>query len=140
MVDKNWRRLKIKNPKYLEYHHVLNNGNLSKRHILEILNDYDSFELGESNLRLSMLLKYYEFRKAELLYKIDCFINYTRALYEEYNHNRASVAAEIKNHKLAAFGFYALKDNEITAEKLVNNLSIATLCKLIADYEEDGEG
>ena len=136
VIDRNWHRVKIKSPEYLQLHHAWNNGNLSKANAIKMLFKDDVHEIDADGTipRFSMLLRYYDFRLKELEYNIGRYIDYVRGLYEEFGHDRGAVAKVIKKHKMAGFGFTAI-GNDMTAEKIINNTSVTTLCKFIPDYE-----
>ena len=136
VVDQYWHRVKIKSPEYVIAHKMWNNGNMSKESALRWLLDHDTNEIAENMTELTARLKFYDYQIAALTLKIDRYISYVRALYEEYGHDRKAVANTIKNDRLSAFGFAAI-GNEKTAQELVLDTKISSLMKLIPDYEEE---
>lgn len=137
VVDKDWHRVKIKSPQYLALHHSWNNGNVNKEAILQLLIDNKNSIDDIVNVfpRIEVPIKYYYYKLAELKTAIQLFIDYTRSIYEEYNHDRKSVALQIKNLRLASFGFAAL-GNEYMAEDLIRKTPIKRLTIFIPDYQK----
>lgn len=138
VVDKDWHRVKIKSPAYLELHHTWNNGNVSKERIVNILRttDLPIEEVCKEFPRISTQIMYYKYRMVELENNIQRYIDYARGLYEEYGYDRKAVAMTIKNHRFAAFGFEAIKQEKYSSNSndLLNKLSNSRYCRLIADY------
>ena len=133
-VDKDWHRLKIKSPAYLEAHYIFGNGNCSKERLLKLLDDYDLAKLTNLNSSMLVQLKYYDYRLTELEYIVSQYISYVRGLYEEYNHDRKAVANQIKNDRLAPFGFAAI-GNDKTAHNLLLDTRRKVIADLLPDYE-----
>lgn len=138
VVDNNFTRLKIKSPRYIQLHHIWNNGVLSKKNAYELLQDYDVHELDAdcTILRLSVALRYYDYKIKELEYNVEKYIDYVRGLYEELNHDRKAVASVIKNHRYAAFGFVAI-GNDYDTKKIMGNFNKTTILRFIPDYAEE---
>lgn len=137
-VDKNWRRLKIKSPKYLQLHHVWNNGMLSKRDAYDLLMDYDVHELDADGTisKLSVILRYYDYKIKEFEYNVARYIDYVRGLYEEFGHDRKAVASTISSHKYKSFGFKAI-GNEDDAGLIMNRMNKAAILRFIPEYVEE---
>lgn len=137
VVDRNWRRLKIKSPVYIAAHRIIANRVVNKEHIIEVVREHPETvdDICKSFPNLAVYYRYYQYKVAELEYDVERFINYVRALYEEYNHDRKAVAMTIKNCPLASFGFEAL-DNVADASTLIANTNKARYLKLIKDYAE----
>ena len=127
VVDKNWRRLKIKSPEYIVAHKIRANHSVSKEHPSEI------DEICEAFPDLAVYYRYYQFKITELEFDVDRFIRYVRNLFEEFNHDKKAVAMAIKKHPLVAFGFEALKDNA-DAKELIAKVIPKRYLRLIADY------
>ena len=138
IVDKYWRRLKIKSPEYVAAHKIRNNMSISKEHILTVLRKYpDEIEgLCENFPDIAVYYRYYQFRLAELEHDVGRFIEYARGLLVEFNGDKKAVAMAIKKSTLAPFGFEALKSNA-DAKQLVANVIMKRLCRLIPDYIEN---
>ena len=138
VVDCDWSRIKIKSPEYLELHHCWNNGNVGKEKIIDILRNTDLpiEEVCKEFPRISTQIMYYKYRMVELENNIQRYIDYARGLYEEYGYDRKAVAMTIKNHRFAAFGFEAIKQEKYSSNSndLLNKLSNSRYCRLIADY------
>ena len=137
VVDRNWHRVKVKSPKYLIVHSMLGNRIHSKKRIVHNLMS-DKVDI-DYDLMMTVQNKFYDYELAELTLKVDIFINYVRALYDEVSQDRYAVYEAIKDHPLAQFGLKAI-DNDYTAEGLVKHMyksrSDAVL-KMIDDYEFD---
>lgn len=136
VVDDQWHRIKVKSPEYLVAHKLWNNGNISKENALKWLMGYDTHQIDPNMTGLMATIKYYDYQMAELTYQIDQYIAYVRALFEEYSHDRKAVALKIKNDRYAAFGFQAI-GNEKTANKLLLDTSLKTICNFIPDYVKE---
>ena len=138
VVDNSFTRLKIKSPRYIQLHHIWNNGTLSKKNAYELLQDYDVHELDAdcTILRLSVALRYYDYKIKELEYNVGKYVDYVRGLYEELNHDRKAVANVIKNHRYAAFGFVAI-GNDYDTKKIMGNFNKTTILRFIPDYVEE---
>ena len=133
VVDINWHRIKVKSPDYLVAHKLWNNGNISKENALKWLQNHSSDDIDSDMTELRAIMKYYDYRMAELIYQVDQYVAYVRALYEELAHDRKAVALMIKNDKYAAFGFKAI-GNTLTATELIKEISFSSIIKLIPNY------
>lgn len=135
VVDKNWRRLKIKSPEYVAAHKIRGNRNVDKKYIIEIIKEFPDKidEICADFPDLAVYYRYYQYKMTELEYDTDRFITYVRNLYKEFNGDRKAVALAIKNNRLAAFGFDALK-SDATAKELLENASSKRYMGLIVDY------
>lgn len=138
VVDKDWHRVKIKNPWYLLLHHSWNNGNVNKERIIEFLrNKTDSIEnTAAAFSRIKTPIKYYYYKMGEFEENVGMIVDYARALYDEYNKDRKAVAIKIKNSKYSSFGFAAL-GNDTTAQEIINKLSTKQYAKYILDYKRE---
>lgn len=138
VVDKNWRRLKIKSPEYVAAHRLIANRSVSKEHIIDVIRDSPETvdDICKNFPELALFYRYYQYKMEELEYDVRRFIGYVRGLYEEYNHDRKAVALTIKSFPLAAFGFEALKSNA-DAKTLIANTSKSRYLRLIPDYVQN---
>ena len=138
VVDKDWHRVKIKSPRYLELHHAWNNGNASKERIINVLRttDLPIEKICEEFPRITTQIMYYKYCMVELENNVQQYIDYVRNLYEEYNHDRKAVAMTIKNQRFASFGFEAIKLHNInaTSNDLLNTKVLSKYCRWIEDY------
>ena len=135
VVDKDWRRLKIKSPEYVAAHKIMSNHNINKEHIIEMIKKYphEIDDICVAFPYLAVYYRYYQFRMIELEYDVDRYITYVRNLYDEFNGDRKAVALAIKDNRLSAFGFAALK-GDCTAKELLENMSQKRYMRLITDY------
>ena len=136
VVDKYWRRIKIKSPEYLAAHHDWNNGSylLSKETAVSLALNNTWDKVNITNHAYGAQIRFYQYQIETLKWEIDRFILDTRSLYEEYSHERKAVANAIKNHRLSAFGFKAI-GNDLHATELIANLPVAKIAKLLPDYK-----
>ncbi|MCR5806998.1 MAG: hypothetical protein K6G68_08200 [Oscillospiraceae bacterium] len=136
VVDKDFCRIKIKSPRYLVIHHTIGNGAFTKERCLRMLTegitDIDGF--CRDYPRYAVILRFYQYKLAELEYEVGMYTAYVRNLYEELSRERKAVAAAIKTHRLAGFGFKAI-DSEKTAGELIADLSVTQLCRYIDEYD-----
>ena len=135
VVDNEWHRIKVKSPEYLMAHRLWSNGNVSKDRIIQILKE-DSRSIEEICKpipRLSVYMKYYDYRIAELEQNVSDYIDYVRGMYEEHGHDRKAVALQIKDQKYAGFGFKAIGNNK-TAKEILDEMSFSKYSQLIPDY------
>lgn len=137
VVDRNWRRLKIKSPEYVAAHRLVANRVVNKEHILDVIRSQPEAvdDLCKNFPDLAVYYRYYQYKNAELIHNVQRFVDYVRSLFEEYNHDKKAVALTIKNSPLAAFGFEALK-NDADANELIANTTKSRYLKLIPDYHE----
>lgn len=133
--DKYFHRIKIKSPEYLMAHKLWNNGYMTKESALKWLKSHNASEIDSGMYGLAAKIKYYDYQMSELKYRVDIFIKYTRALYEEYNHDRKAVANIIKSHKLSAFGFAGI-GNDYSTEEILNKINDKMIGNYIPDYKE----
>ena len=131
VVDKDYHRIKVKTPEYVAFHYARNNGNLSKKRAIELIqSNMDLDDIYEVFPDFKHVVLYYQYKISEFYFEVNLFMNITRNFYEEFNHDRKLVANIIKDHKYASFGFRAI-GNELKAENLDINLE-----KYIEDYVE----
>ena len=137
VVDKDFNRIKVKSPKYLMMHSALDNRvHTKKRFLNDVMLDKGPLL---SDIQMTAYYKYYDYKVAELCAKVDIFINYCRALYEEVSHDRYAVYEAVKNHPLAQFGLKAI-ESDLGAEALIShmyNTRREGFMRLIPDYEID---
>ena len=138
VVDKYFNRIKIKSPEYVAVHKVRTNKVLTAKRITELFyQGIDLHELSERMPRESRILKYYDWQVAEVLHSIEDMMNYARALYEEYDHDRKAVANAIGNSPYGWAGFKAI-GNEKTVEDMVKIMTPARMEKYIKEYDWAG--
>lgn len=137
IVDRNWRRLKVKSPEYVAAHRLLANRSVNKEHIIDVIREAPESidEICKDFPDLAVYYRYYQYKVEELVHDVGKFIAYVRRLYDEYNHDKKAVALTIKNFPLAPFGFEALK-SDADATTLITNISKARYLRLIEDYKE----
>lgn len=137
VVDRNFNRIKVKSPKYLMIHSQINNRILTKKRLLNDI--FLDKELIAEDLRLEAKYCFYKYQVAELTMRVDIFIDYVRALYDEVSQDRYAVYEAIKNHPLAQFGLKAL-EYDADAKTLIKNMYVQrrdTFLRLMPDYTID---
>jgi len=135
VVDRDFNRIKVKSPKYLMMHSMLDNRIHTKKRIVN-----DIF-LGKepliSDLTMTAYYKFYEYQIADLRAKVNIFIEYCRAMYDEVSGDRYAVYEAVKNHPLAQFGLKAI-ESDLGAEALIDhfyNTRRESFLRLMPDYE-----
>lgn len=138
VVDGNWNRIKIKSPDYLMLHHLSSNANFSKERIVGLLRDktMSISDICEEFPNFAHCFKYYDFKVSELEYQANAFCDLTKRIYEEYSHDRKSVALIIKNHRLSSLGFMCL-DIGKSGKEILSEMQIGRYCKYIPDYKPE---
>ena len=134
VVDSQHRRVKIKSPAYIALHSAVTNKVFTVRRMIEFfLQGTDFAMLAKDFPNEAHIIKYYDWQFEEVRHNINEMAGYTRALYEEYDHDRRAVASEIKDSPYAWAGFAAI-DNDKPVEELKKTLSPSKLEKLITEY------
>ena len=134
VVDSQHRRVKIKSSAYIALHSAVTNKVFTVRRMIEFfLQGTDFAKLAKDFPNEAHIIKYYDWQFEEVRHNINEMARYTRALYEEYDHDRRAVASEIKDSPYAWAGFAAI-DNDKPVEELKKTLSPSKLEKLITEY------
>ena len=138
VVDKNWRRVKIKSPDYIMMHHVSSMKWMTKKECIQILlYERDRLEKICKNCPdILPMVKYYDYKIEELLHDGDKIAMLSQRLYEEYSHDRKAVADVIGKHRLAMVGFSCITTGKKGREFLLG-MQFEKFCKLIPDYEPE---
>lgn len=134
VVDKMYRRIKIKSPDYVAMHRISTNRVFTAKRMSEL------FCQGEDFHKLAMdfpsdahIIKYYDWQFTEMTHKAEDMMQYSRRLYEEYDHDRKTVALAIKDSPYAWAGFKAIGNDEEVAS-IVALLAPSNVEKLIKAY------
>lgn len=138
VVDENWNRIKIKSPDYLMLHRMSSNANFSKERIIGMIRDgtVSVKDICEDFPNFAHYFKFYDFKISELEYQAKVFCDLTDRIYEEYSHERKTVANIIKKHRLAGLGFKHL-DSGKPGGKLLEEMPLSQYCKYIPDYQPE---
>lgn len=138
VVDGKWNRIKIKSPDYLMLHRMSSNANFSKERIIGMIRDrtVSVQDICEDFPNFAHYFKFYDFKIAELEYQVKVFCDLTDRIYEEYSHERKTVANIIKKHRLAGLGFKHL-DNGKSCCELLKEMPLSQYCKYIPDYQPE---
>lgn len=135
VVDKNWHRVKVKSPDYIMMHHVSMMKYMTKKECVRILL-YERERLDiilKKSPDVVPLVKYYDYKIAELFYNADKMALLAKRLFNEYGNDRKAVARIIAKHKLAMVGFRSIDTGESGTDVLFG-MQFDKLCKLIPDY------
>lgn len=138
VVDGNWSRIKVKSPDYLMLHRMSSNANFSKERIIGMIRDrtVSVQDICEDFPNFAHYFKFYDFKIAELEYQVKVFCDLTDRIYEEYSHERKTVANIIKKHRLAGLGFKHLDSGKSGCE-LLEEMPLSQYCKYIPDYQPE---
>lgn len=136
VVDRDWKRVKIKSPQYLMVHRMSNNHVFTPRRMAELyLSGADLADMAEKlPLYDRRILHWYLWQFTELEYRTECYMAYVRALFEEYGRERGPVARKIGKDPLAFAGFKGI-GNELGAAQVLKGATAARLSDLIRPYE-----
>ena len=135
VVDENWHRIKVKSPQYLIYHHVINNGMITKERAWDILQS-DDFNMEEfSKMASEDNVKILEYYKEEFIKAKDYVLEKIRETLElqKAGLTRKEIALKVKDDKASYYCFKALSF-EGDPEQLIKD-SGNKLIKLVKDYE-----
>ncbi len=144
VVDDNWNRIKVKSTIYSILHNILNNGDVSKFKLIELIDKdmIDSDLLADEFPEKSHWIYYYAYKYTEVMYQMQSFLSISRKLYEDNNCDRKIVAQKIKNHKYSSIAFKGL-GNDLTVKDILANMTggyIKSLCKFIPNYQPENFG
>lgn len=134
VVDKDYHRVKVKSPKYVEAHRL--KAGLSKRNIIQMLRE-PTFDLDAYIKQFPEQEEVFLFYQSELKRlkgDVGAYAKYVRGLYEESGENRKAVALQIKEDKLSGVGFSSLR-LEKTEDELFDELSDSFLMDHTEDFE-----
>lgn len=135
VVDKMYRRVKIKSPAYVAMHRISTNRVFTVKRMSELFCQGEDFhKLAIDFPADAHIIKFYDWQFAELKHKTENMMYYSRRLYEEYDHDRKAVALAIKDSPYAWAGFKAL-GNKKDASDLVALLTPVNIEKLISEYQ-----
>lgn len=137
VVDGKYQRVKIKSPAYVAKHHTVNNRIFTAKRMAELfLSKTDFAKLAKEFPDDARIIKFYDWQFEEIKYEIRKMAEYARALYEEYDCDRAAVAKAIKDSPYAWAGFAAL-DNDKQPEEIVKLIKASKLERLIKEYNDN---
>lgn len=136
VVDNSWHRIKVKAPEYLIYHHMVNNGVITKERAFEILRSDDfslkDFRAAAPEHAVKALLYYKDSISKEAEAARQTIINARQMRDKGYS--RKEIAEKFKTDKHAFFAFKGL-DNDKDPKDIVRSYS-KNLLKLIPDHRE----
>ena len=135
VVDANWNRVKIKSPDYLVRHQIAN-VYLNKENALELLlnGEQNILQLCEIRPKDAVVLKYYDWQLEEVFLEADRVAELSRAMYDEYNHDRKAIAKMLQGNPLSDVGFAALSELGPGRKLLQRRKPLSYICRLIKPY------
>lgn len=135
IVDENWNRIKLKDPKYLEIHYLANGVITNKSKILEMLHsdDINVEKIIKDYPAYKDVFEHYINQEILIENEVDKFIKFSRDIFEKTG-SRKIVAENILGNKYQDLGFKAL-GNEKTAKQLISELDKHKYEKLIDEYK-----
>ena len=141
VVDKNWNRVKIKSDIYSILHNIVNNGEVSKKKLIELIdkNRIDISSIAEQFPDKAHWFYYYAYKYNEVKYQMNSFVNIIRKIYSENGGDRKDIALRIRGHKYAPIAFNTL-DNDNTVKEILSAFSIGyinALCNYIPNYNPE---
>ena len=139
VVDAAWHRVKIKNPDYLVRHKVFTL-TLTRENCLDLIlsGGQNIVQLCEIRPRDAKVLKYYDWQLEEMFSRADQIAEMSRAMYEEYSHDRAAVAKSLGGHPLAFIGFEALDAPGLPGRQILRGKPLNKICCMIRAYPQEG--
>ena len=132
VVDKNYNRIKVKTPLYVQLHHTHNNGNISKRDILALIFNKEQEEYLSYFPEKMIFIKHFE----------DCLNALAETMENEYNEHkeelkqmsRKDAAALIKKYfTVPDYAFTCLYKYELTAWDYLKTMSTTGCLSLIGE-------
>lgn len=141
VVDKDWKRIKVKNLTYLQLHYLDNGIITSKEKILKLLNsdDIDINFLIQKFPQYREIFDYYMRAEIELEREVQTYINYVRQTYINIGSDRKRTAEHIRDDKYRYFGFKAL-DSKQSAKMMLTDIRLKNMsayANMIKEYSED---
>ena len=134
VVDKDYHRIKIKSPIYMQIHGLLNNGKPSKRSLVEMLwhNKINVSSLCRDYPNLESVFKWYDYQVAKIKYDGKAICDITMKLSNRFD--RKTIALRIKDHYLSPLGFTKLSHPEFTMDEVWGFFGSAKITKWIPEY------
>lgn len=139
VVDSSFNRIKIKNTRYLEFHHSLSRGRIVKTDVVRALiyEDEEQIHTIKSHPRFIVDFKFYDWQVAKFIRDVDAYIDMCRCLYLALGENRKAFALKIKGDRFASFGFKAIDHPQYDARQLIINvIHVDRIINYIADVED----
>ena len=139
VVDKFYRRVKIKSPDYVTEHHLATMRSIPKKECLRILlEDRDRLDvLMEKCPDFAPTLKFYDYKLCELFHQADEMGVLAKSLYKEFSGDRGAVARVVSSHALAFAAFHCLSHPDKTGRSCFEKMPMEKLCKYIPDYQRE---
>ena len=130
VVDKDYNRIKIKSSKYFMYHYMMNNGAMSSKRVIEII-QHDEMEdaIKQFPMLAEDILKY-NAAMAIYRYKVQQIINRARATYEEFDMDRRAAARVINTFDYPNVGYWGI-DHKGNADDYIASMKESNYVKAI---------
>lgn len=139
VVDSLYRRIKVKTSEYLQYSKTINNGNMTKKRMVNYINSTPLTEIDDFCTMFPQhapIVRFYQYQIAEFQCNLVRYINLCRRLYVEFDKSRKTLALYMKGNKLWAFTFIGI-DNDKTISELMADIKLSTILNHISDYNRN---
>ncbi len=139
VVDKYYRRVKIKSPDYIMSHHLATQKSMPKRECVQVLL-YERERLNaiyEKCPEVIPELKFYDYHIAELINQADKMGVLALSLFKEYDGDRGAVASVIGSHRLAFAGFHCISHSGVKGSDAFKKMEFGKFCRFLPDYEPE---
>ncbi len=132
VVDKDYHRIKVKSPVYVQMHHLTEKG--SKKQYLDLLRSgADIDTITKQFPQKEEIILFYKQELDKLISLIGHFHDYYLNLYKDLSCDRKKFALTIKDNPMAFVGFSAI--NGQSSDEIILRLSDNKLYNMIPDYE-----
>lgn len=130
VVDKYYNRIKIKSSKYFMYHYMVNNGAMSSKRVIEIIQHGEMEEAVNQFPMLAEDILKYNAAMAIYRYKVQQILNRARATYEEFDGDRRAASQIINTLDYPSVGYWGI-DHKGNADDYIESLKGNNYVKVI---------
>lgn len=130
VVDKNYNRIKIKSSKYFIYHYMVNNGAMSSKRVIDIIQHDEMEEAIKQFPMLAEDILKYNAAMAIYRYKVQQILNRARATYEEFDGDRRAASQIINTLDYPSVGYWGI-DHKGNADDYISSLKGNNYVKVI---------
>ena len=130
VVDKNYNRIKVKSSKYFIYHYMVNNGAMSSKRVIDIIQHDEMEEAIKQFPMLAEDILRYNAAMATYRYKVQQILNRARATYEEFDGDRRAASQVINTLDYPSAGYWGI-DHEGNADDYIDSLKGNNYVKVI---------
>lgn len=133
VVDKNWRRVKVKNAFYIQMHYMKTKVEGNIKTVLEFMDSGDVDEFIAYAPEIAHIFNYYKWQFEEFKWELGIFLNTCERLRTLYSDSKKNYALEIKENKFSAIGF-KFYDYNYSIDDVLNNLHYIDMLKYAIPY------